>query len=95
MADQRSDTLTKDLVDDISRAAEEAGLFISDRKKIYELSLLDKVTLDQRKTADVLNIHGSPSYISRKTSRSAAMTEIFFADPDERQSAILRAAGFS
>ena len=87
------DTLAKDLAQSLCESAEKAGLFVKDRETIYELSLQDKVTLGTRGTKDVLNIHGSPSFITKQTSRSAAMTEIFFADPDKRQQEILRAAG--
>ncbi|MBN2185657.1 MAG: phosphoenolpyruvate carboxykinase (ATP) [Candidatus Krumholzibacteriota bacterium] len=93
MGTSSGSTLAKDLARSLSGIAEKAGSFIRDRETIYELSLHDKVTLETRKTKDVLNIHGSLSYISKKTCRSAAMTEIFFADPDKRQSSILRAAG--
>ncbi|MCK4538679.1 MAG: phosphoenolpyruvate carboxykinase (ATP) [Candidatus Krumholzibacteria bacterium] len=65
---------------------------MSDRDRIFTLSLKDSVTLEARATKDVLNKYGSPSYVTRKTSRSAANTEIFFGDPDERQAGIMEAA---
>ncbi|MBN2071062.1 MAG: phosphoenolpyruvate carboxykinase (ATP) [Candidatus Krumholzibacteriota bacterium] len=92
MKGSSSKTFLKDIVSRITTLAENKGLLVSDREKIYRLSLHDKVTLRGRKTEDVLNIHGSPSFITRKTSRSAAQTEIFFADPDERQKEIILAA---
>ena len=84
--------LAKELADLITRSAEESGLFIRDRGAIRALALKDPVTLKARGTSDALNRNGSPSFISRLTSRSAPMTEIFFGKPGERQEKTLRAA---
>lgn len=84
--------LAKELADLITRSAEENNLFIRDRGAIRELALKDPVTLEARGTSDVLNRYGSPSFISRLTSRSAPMTEIFLGGPNKRQEKILQAA---
>lgn len=85
-------TLSKELADLITRSAEENDRFIRDRAAIRELALKDPVTVQARGTDDALNKYGSPSFISRLTSRSAPMTEIFFADPSERQAKTMQAA---
>lgn len=87
-----SQAISKALAARVTRAAVEAGRLVDDREKIFRLSLGDEVTLAAREPRYVLNKYGSPSYVSRKTSRSAPMTEVFFGDPDERQKKILEAA---
>ena len=84
--------LARELTEKINALAEARGSLISDKEEIYKLSLKDKVTLETRGTEDVLDSFGSPAYVTKTTSRSAAMTEIFFGDPDERQASILRGA---
>ncbi len=84
--------LARDLATKIIALAEARGCIISDKEEIYKLSLKDKITLETRGTEDVLDSFGSPAYVTKKTSRSAAMTEIFFGDPDERQASILQGA---
>ena len=84
--------LARELAEKITALAEERGSFISDRGEIFELALKDSVTLETRGTDDVLNNFGSPSFVTKVTSRSAPMTEVFFGDPDERQAEILRGA---
>ncbi len=85
-------TLARDLVDQITRSAEDEGRLVRDRDRIRELALKDPLTVQSRGTRDVLNRHGSPSFISRITNRSASMTEVFFGVPGEHQAEILRAA---
>ncbi|MCK4237335.1 MAG: phosphoenolpyruvate carboxykinase (ATP), partial [Candidatus Krumholzibacteria bacterium] len=85
-------TLTRDLIELITNTAVEKDRFKNDRDYIRQLSLRDRVTLEVRGTDDVLTCYDSPAYITRLTSRSAPFTEIFFADPNERQARILRAA---
>ncbi len=84
--------LARVLAAKINALAEEKGSFISDRDEIFKLALKDKVTLETRGTEDTLDSFGSPAFVTKKTSRSAAMTEILFGDPDERQANILRGA---
>ena len=72
----KSSNLAKELADQVISAAGENGLFISDHERIRELALKDPVTVKARGTGDALNRYGSPSFISRLTSRSAAMTEM-------------------
>ena len=84
--------LARELGGKIVSLAGDRGSLISDCGEIFQLALKDGVTLETRGTDDVLNSFGSPSFITRVTSRSAAMTEVFFGDPDERQAEILRAA---
>ncbi len=92
MVSSSNGALASELVEKIVSLAKERGSLVSDRDEIFRLSLKDKVTLEVRGTDDVLNSFGSPSFITRITSRSAAMTEVFFGDPDNRQAEILRAA---
>ncbi|MBU8921362.1 MAG: phosphoenolpyruvate carboxykinase (ATP) [Bacteroidales bacterium] len=87
-----SGAISKTLADRLTGYAVNTGNFVSDSYRILTLSLKDSVTLEARSAKDVLNKNGSLSYITRKTSRSAAMTEIFFGDPDKRQSGIMEAA---
>ena len=84
--------LARELAAKITALAEDRGSFISDRGEIFELALKDTVTLETRGTDDVLNSFGSPSFVTKVTSRSAKMTEVFFGEPDERQAEILREA---
>ncbi len=84
--------LARELAAKIHVLGEEKGSFISDRDEIFKLALRDKITIETRGTDDALDSFGSPAYVTKKTSRSAAMTEIFFGDPDERQQKILQGA---
>jgi phosphoenolpyruvate carboxykinase (ATP) len=84
--------LARELAAKITALARDRGSLISDRGEIFELSLKDAVTLETRGTDDALDSFGSPAYITKVTSRSAAHTEIFFGHPDDRQSKILRGA---
>ncbi len=85
-------TLTWSLVERITASAEKADKLVADRKKIFDLSLKDKVTLSVRGAGDVLNRYGSPCFVTKKTSRSASMTEVFFGEPDDAKRKILEAA---
>jgi phosphoenolpyruvate carboxykinase (ATP) len=87
-----SGALARELAERINAIAEEKGALITDRDELYKLALKDKVTLGVRGTADTLNSFGSQSFVTRKTSRSAAMTEVFFGNPDGRQEKVLREA---
>jgi len=84
--------LARELAAKITALAEKRGGFISDRREIFDLSLKDRVTLEARGTDDVLDSFGSPAFVTRVTSRSAAKTEVFFGEPDERQAGILQGA---
>lgn len=84
--------LTKELAERVITAAAKDGRLSSDKEYIRKLSLTDSVTCQVRKSENVLTRHNSPAFVSRKTSRSAAFTEVFFGDPDERQAKILQAA---
>lgn len=84
--------LARELAAKIDTLAVEKGSFISDRDELFKLALKDKITIESRGTDDALDSFGSPAFVTKKTSRSAAMTEIFFDDPDERQAKILRGA---
>lgn len=84
--------LSAQLTGRITARALDAGRLTGDKDRILALASKDPLTLRHRGTGDALNANGSLSFISFKTSRSAANTEIFFADPDERQSGILEAA---
>jgi len=89
----KSDTpLARELAAKITALAEKRGSLISDREEIFELALRDGVTLETRGTEDVLDSFGSPAFVTRTTSRSAAMTEILFGEPDTRQAGILEGA---
>ncbi len=85
-------TLTRDLVDEIVESAVANGHFFDDPALIRKLALEDRITLEARGTRDTLTRYGSPAFISHITNRSAAFTEVFLAEPDERQSKILKAA---
>ena len=84
--------LARELADGIMALAEEKGAVVTGLDEIYDLALRDRVTLEARGTEDVLDSFGSPAFVTRVTSRSAAVTEVFFGDPDERQAGILRGA---
>jgi phosphoenolpyruvate carboxykinase (ATP) len=88
-----SDTpLARELASKIIALAEEKGSFIIDRREIFDLALRDPVTLETRGTDDVIDSFGSPAFVTRTTSRSAAMTEVLFGEVDERQAGILQGA---
>jgi phosphoenolpyruvate carboxykinase (ATP) len=61
------------------------GRLIGDREFIRRLSRSDMTTTRARGTGDVMTEHDNPAFITRVTSRSAAFTEVFFADPDDRK----------
>jgi len=87
-----SGTLSKALVERIISESRKAGRFIGDKEEIFSLALKDPVTIDARGTEDVLTKYGNPAFITKVTSRSAAFTEVFFADPNPRQQEIMRRA---
>jgi len=84
--------LTKDLADRITEAARGGKRFTRDREAINALALKDPTTVGARGTPDVLTKYRNPAFISRVTNRSAGVTEVFFGNPDERQTKILKAA---
>ncbi|MFA4948682.1 MAG: phosphoenolpyruvate carboxykinase, partial [Candidatus Krumholzibacteriia bacterium] len=59
---------------------------------INNLALKDFTTIESRSTPDVLTKYRNPSFVSKVTNRSASVTEVFFAVPDERQRKIIEAA---
>ena len=85
-------TLSKDLAARITKAAQDGGRLTRSRDVIKDLALKDPTTIGARGTGDVLTKYRNPAFISRVTSRSAAFTEVFFGNPDERQAKILEAA---
>jgi len=84
--------LSKELAEKIATAARNDGRLTRDRDEIMGLALKDPTTIGARGGADVLTKYKNPAFISRVTSRSAAFTEVFFGNPDERQAKLLRAA---
>lgn len=91
-AEPESSILSKTLVDRIVNESRKAGKLCGDKEEIFSLALKDPVTLESRGTDDVFTKYGNPAFITKITSRSAAFTEIFFADPDPRQQEIMRRA---
>lgn len=85
-------TFTKDLAAKITVAGRDGHRLVRNREVINNLALKDPTTLGARGTPDVLTKYKNPSFISRVTNRSAAFTEVFFGNPDERQKKILQAA---
>jgi phosphoenolpyruvate carboxykinase (ATP) len=85
-------TLTRDLAVKITKAARDGGRLVRNRDEIRDLALRDSTTIGARGTSDVLSKYENPAFISRITSRSAAFTEVFFGNPDERQRKILETA---
>lgn len=85
-------TITKDLAEKITKAARDGNRLVRDREVIRDLALKDFTTIGARGTSDVLTKYRNPSFVSRVTNRSAAVTEVFFGVPDERQKRILEAA---
>jgi phosphoenolpyruvate carboxykinase (ATP) len=85
-------TLAKDLAGLIVRSARDNKHFSDDREYIHRLALEDPTTLEVRRAKNVLTEHDSPAFVTRKTSRSAPYTEVFFGEPDERQARIMQAA---
>lgn len=85
-------TFTKDLAAKITTAGRDGHRLVRNREVINNLALKDPTTLGARGTPDVLTKYKNPSFISRVTNRSAAVTEVFFGNPDERQKKILQAA---
>jgi phosphoenolpyruvate carboxykinase (ATP) len=85
-------TLTKDLAARITRAAGDGNRLVRNREVIYNLALKDSTTIGARGTPDVLSKYKNPAFISRVTNRSAAVTEVFFGVPDERQKKIIEEA---
>ena len=78
-------TFARDLARRITETAAMDGRLIGDREFIRRLSRSDITTTRARGTDDVMTTYDSPAFITRVTSRSAAFTEVFFADPDDRK----------
>ncbi len=78
-------TFARDLARRITEAASMDGRLIGNREYIRRLSRSDITTIRARGTDDVMTTYDSPAFITRVTSRSAAFTEVFFADPDDRK----------
>ena len=85
-------TFMKDLAGKITKAAGKGNRLTRTREVIHNLALKDATTIEARGTPDVLSKYKNPAFISRVTNRSAAFTEVFFGNPDERQRKILEAA---
>ena len=87
-----SSTLARDLIGRLISESRKSNRFVGSKEEIFSLALKDPVTLSARGTRDVLTKYGNPAFITKVTSRSAAFTEIFFADPEPRQQEIMRRA---
>jgi phosphoenolpyruvate carboxykinase (ATP) len=85
-------TLTKDIERRITKAALDGNRLVRNREVIYNLALKDFTTIGARGTPDVLTKYRNPSFLSRVTNRSAAVTEVFFGVPDEKQKKMIEAA---
>jgi len=85
-------TLAKDLAGKITRAARDGNRLVRNREVIHNLALKDFTTIGARGTSDVLTKYRNLSFVSKVTNRSAAVTEVFFGVPDERQRKIIEAA---
>lgn len=85
-------TPARELAAEITKAARESGRLVRSREAIHELALRDETTVASRGTADVLTKYRNPAFISRVTNRSAAFTEVFFGEPNERQKKLIEAA---
>ena len=55
------------------------------RDYINRIARTDFTTVRARGTEDVMTVYDSPAFTTRVTSRSAAFTEVFFGDPDDRK----------
>ena len=86
-------TPARELAAKITEAARKEGRLVRSRGTIGALALKDGTTISARGTSSVLTKYRNPAFISRVTNRSAAFTEIFFGEPNERQKAIIEAAG--
>ena len=85
-------TPARELAAKIAKNAREGGRLVRSREAIGELALRDEITVSSRGTADVLTKYRNPAFVSRVTSRSAAFTEIFFGEQNERQKKLIEAA---
>jgi len=85
-------TLAKDVAARVMKAAIDGSRLTRNREIINNLALKDFTTIDSRGTPDVLTKYRNPSFVSKVTNRSASVTEVFFAVPDERQKKIIEAA---
>jgi phosphoenolpyruvate carboxykinase (ATP) len=85
-------TLSKDVAARVMKAATAGNRVTRSREVINNLALKDFTTIESRGTPDVLTKYHNPSFVSKVTNRSAAVTEVFFAVPDERQKRIIEAA---
>jgi len=85
-------TFARDLARKITETAAGDGRLIGNREYINRLARTDVTTVRARGTDDVMTVYGSPAFITRVTSRSAAFTEVFFGDPDDRKIKLLNAA---
>jgi phosphoenolpyruvate carboxykinase (ATP) len=85
-------TLARDVAARVMKAAIAGNRVTRNREVINNLALKDFTTIDSRGTPDVLTKYRNPSFISKVTNRSASVTEVFFAVPDERQKKIIEAA---
>ncbi len=85
-------TLAKDVAARVMKAAIAGNRITRSREVIGNLALKDFTTIESRGTPDVLTKYRNPSFVSKVTNRSASVTEVFFAVPDERQKKIIEAA---
>ncbi len=85
-------TLARDIAARITKAASDGYRLTRNREVINNLALKDSTTIESRGTPDVLTKYRNPSFVSRVTNRSASVTEVFYAVPDERQRKIIEAA---
>ena len=85
-------TLARDVAARVMKAAIDGNRLTRNREVITNIALKDFTTIDSRGTPDVLTKYRNPSFVSKVTNRSASVTEVFFAVPDERQRKIIEAA---
>ena len=78
-------TFAWDLAEKITEAAAADGRLIGNRDYINRIARTDFTTVRARGTEDVMTVYDSPAFTTRVTSRSAAFTEVFFGDPDDRK----------
>ena len=85
-------TFARDLAGKITEVASGDGRLIGNREYINRIARTDFTTVRSRGTEDVMTAYDSPGFITRVTSRSAAFTEIFFGDPDDRKIKLMEVA---
>ncbi len=85
-------TPARELAATITKTARDGGRLVRSRETINDLALRDATTIGSRGTSDVLTKYRNPAFISRVTNRSAAVTEVFFGEPNERQRKMIEAA---